>query len=77
MQIMKNIFGKIRTIRIGKYFNNLLYGYIRLNERDTNKVYSSQNTFLILSPLQICFLISKLQFNAIFDSYSTYLSAIF
>ena len=42
---MNNIVGKIRKIRVGKYLNNLLYGYIRLNERDTNKVHARQITF--------------------------------
>ena len=36
---MKNIqFAKIRKSTIGIYFNNLLNGYIKLNERDTNKL---------------------------------------
>ena len=33
------------TSRIGKDFVNLLYVYIRLNERDTNNVYACQMTF--------------------------------
>ena len=38
-QIMKKVqFDKIRTSRISKYFNNLVYGSIKLNELDTNKV---------------------------------------
>ena len=35
---MKNIVGKIRTGRIDKYFDNLMYAYIRLNQRDSNKL---------------------------------------
>ena len=37
---MKNMVGKISTSRVGRYFVNLLYGYIRLNERDSNKVHA-------------------------------------
>ena len=72
---MKKVqFGKIRASRISKYFNNLLYSYRKLNERDTNKVYASQNTSFKLCPIQKCYLISKLYFNAIFHSFSTFFS---
>ena len=47
---MKNIVGKIRTSRIGNYFDNLLYGYIRLKERDSNKLYALQITFSSIVP---------------------------
>ena len=36
---MKNVqLDKIRNSRISKYFNNFHYGYIKLIERDKNKV---------------------------------------
>ena len=65
------------TSRIGKYFNNFLYVYMRLNERDTNNVYAFQMAFISFCPFQKWNLISKLQFHAIFHSYSTYFSRIF
>ena len=38
-QIMKNVqIDKFRTSIISIYFIKLLYGYIKLTERDTNKV---------------------------------------
>ena len=69
---MKNIVGKIRTIRIGKYFNNLDY-----NERDTNKVYATKNKYLHIVPASEIFSNILITISAIFDSYSTSLGAIF
>ena len=81
---MKNVeFDKIQESRIGKYFNNLLYGYIRFYQGNLGISYEDyiirmqNDVFFKFWPLQKYYLISQLQYNTIFYFYSTYLRRIF
>ena len=67
--MMKNIFGKIPTTRIGKYFYNLLYGYIRFYQGNDgifqeDYIICIPNEYSSICQIQKYYLISKLQFNA-------------